>query len=253
MKSKYQLISPDRIKDPERPLRSDLSPESVNDLVTSIKAVGIIEPLVVKAKGDNFEVVAGHRRLVAAEIVGLTQIPCIVLEINDLEGEVLKLHENLARSEINPFDWANHLAYLKQQYKISNGKIADLLGMSEAWVSQHLEILQYPAELTNAVKQAKLSFTVARELVQIKDTNKRKVYINAAATGGCSPDLAVRWRKEANSQKPVFNQETETEEPEQSADFVPMRNLTCPVCNKEILPEEQTTVITHKFCQPVPQ
>jgi ParB/RepB/Spo0J family partition protein len=250
MKSKYQLISPDRIKDPERPLRSDLSPESVADLVVSIKAVGIIEPLVVKCKGDNFEVVAGHRRLVAAEIVGLLQIPCIVLDINDLDGEVLKLHENLARSEINPFDWANHLKFLKEQFKLTNSKIAELLGMSDAWVTQHLEILEYPPELTNAVKQAKLSFTVARELVQIKDVTKRKVYINAAASGGCSPDLAIRWRKEANSQGPRFNQENLEEEPAPATEFVPVRNLTCPVCHEEILPEQQVTLVIHGHCQP---
>ena len=98
--SKHKTIVLDRIKDPAAPLRSDLSHEAVNDLVQSIKQVGIIEPLVVRKKGDDFEVIAGHRRLVAAGIAGLTEVPCIIVKASDEQAEVLKLHENLNRNDI---------------------------------------------------------------------------------------------------------------------------------------------------------
>ena len=104
MKSKFELIPLDRIKDPERPMRADLTPESVDELVFSIRDVGIIQPLVVSASGDNYEVIAGHRRLLAASVAGLTEAPCIIVDTKGLDREVMKMHENIAREDINPID-----------------------------------------------------------------------------------------------------------------------------------------------------
>ena len=147
MKGRYQILPLDKITDPEMPLRSDLSPESVEDLVISIKQVGIIEPLVVAKRGELFEVIAGHRRLLAATIAGVATAPCLVTEVEGMTLEILKIHENIARSEINPIDWAKHLDYLKSQYNLSIAKLAELTGMSEPWVDQHLAILKYSPEL----------------------------------------------------------------------------------------------------------
>ena len=158
MKGKYKVISLDRIIDPEKPLRGDLSQESVKDLSDSIKQIGIINPLIVKEEGDNYELVAGQRRLVGAGIAGLTEAPCIVAVVEGISGEVIKLQENLVRDSINPIDWANHLAHLKEQYKLDNAKISELLNMSVDWVDQHLKILDYPALLLEALTADKMSF-----------------------------------------------------------------------------------------------
>lgn len=250
MKSKFQIIPLDRIHDPEAPLRSDLSPESVQDLTESIKQVGIIEPLIVRRTNGAFEIVAGHRRLVAAEIAELTEAPCLVMEIDEIGGEVLKLHENLARADINPIDWANHLDYLKKHYNLSNAKIAEMVGMSEAWVSQHLEILQYPGELLEAIKVDRIAFSVARELVQIKDEVKRGIYIHSAITGGCTPALAVRWRKEGNREPLQPNEEPTA--PVAAADGGSLGGSLpiCRVCLQEISFEELMTIAIHAKCQP---
>lgn len=252
MKSKYEIIPLDRIHDPEAPLRSDLSPESVQDLTESIKQVGIIEPLIVRKKDGAFEIVAGHRRLVAAEIAGLTEAPCLVMEIDEMGGEILKLHENLARADINPIDWANHLAYLKSYYNLSNAKVAEMVGMSETWVFQHLEILKYPEALLEMMKADRVTFSVARELVQIKDEVKRGIYIRAAITGGCTPALAVKWRKECNREPLQPNEEPTASvaaaDGGSSGGSLPI----CRVCGQEIPFEEQMTITIHANCQPQP-
>lgn len=252
MKSRYQIIPLDRILDPSQPLRSDLSPESVDDLVASIKQVGIIEPLVVAKKGDNFEVIAGHRRLLAATIAGLATAPCMVTEVEDMQAEILKLHENIARADINPIDWAKHLAHLKQQYHLSSAKIAEILGMSEPWVNQHLLILSYSPELLDALAQNKLSFSAARELAQIKDERKRKSYTDYAVRGGVSPQLAARWRREANI--PTLSQNPTTEE-NPNPQIVPETNTDpeCPVCGEPVRLEESITLTIHHFCRPAPR
>ncbi len=250
MKGKYTKLSLDRILDPEKPIREDLSQESVKDLTASIKGIGIINPLIVKKSGDKYELVAGHRRLVAAQIAGLTEAPCLVVEASGIDVEVIKLQENLIRENINPIDWANHIAHLKEQYKLQNAKIADLLGMSEAWVSQHLLILEYPASLLDALKADRLSFSAARELAQIRDPKKRDLYINHAVRGGITPALATRWKKEANrepiDQTPQHPRPEET--PPQSP--IPASPSPCIICGEAIKPEEAVTLTVHLKCQP---
>jgi ParB/RepB/Spo0J family partition protein len=250
MKSDLRNIILDRIKDPERPLRSNLTPESVDELVFSIKEVGIIEPLVVCESGDGFEVVAGHRRLLAAEIAGLIEVPCIVVNAKDLDKEVLKMHENIGREDINPIDWATQLTYLKQQYGLTDAKLAEMTGFSDSWVSQHLQILNYPEEILIAIKSGTLSFSAARELAQIKDEGKRKVYTNAAVKGGVTPGMAANWRRGANAQMPS-NIEIQSSL-NSGTELVPteLPLPVCPVCNTEILPQDIITLQVHRQCTP---
>ena len=253
MTQKYETISLDRITDPEEPLRSDLSPESVVDLTESIKKIGVIEPLIVRVSGDNFEIIAGHRRLVAARYAGLSVVPCVVREEEGLEAETLKIHENLARAEINPIDWAKHLSALRQRYNLSFAKLADLLGMSQTWVSQHLQILQYPKEIFDAVEQNKMSFSSARELVQIHDPVKREVYVRAAVRGGVTPQLAAQWRREANREplKQPMVEQNSAQQP--SGPSTGLHLPVCPVCVTEIQPEDQIIITIHRDCQPQPE
>jgi len=250
MISKLQYISLDRIKDPERPMRTDLTPESVDELVFSIKEVGIIQPLVVCASGDNYEVIAGHRRLLAASIAGLTEAPCIIKSEKGLDREVLKMHENIAREDINPIDWAIHLNFLKDKYKLTNAKLAELTHFSEAWISQHLEIGSYPAEVLDAIKSGSLAFSSARELAQIKDPKTRKIYVDSAITNGVTPATAANWRREAN--RPTYA-EVHQNDGDASQNVVDLPKIAlpiCPVCNSEIKPEEQTFLTVHKNCTP---
>ena len=250
MNTKYEEISVDRIIDPVDPMRTDLTQESVQELVESIKSVGIIEPLIVRANGDNYEVIAGHRRLTAARFAGLMMVPCVVRLEEGLEAEILKVHENLARAEISPIDWANHLTSLKTQYKLSTTKIAEILGMSDEWVRQHLDILNYPDVVLIAIKARVLSFSAARELAQIKDPLKRTVYVKAAVRGGVTPAMAAQWRKEAN-QMSNPQQTTEENPTTESADISAELQLPiCPVCKEEILAEQQHTLIIHTTCRP---
>jgi ParB family chromosome partitioning protein len=248
--NKLKVIPLDRIKDPERPLRSNLTPESVDELVFSIKEVGLIQPLVVVEVGDSYEVIAGHRRLMACELAGLTEAPCIVTVSSGLEKEVLKMHENIAREDINPIDWATQLDYLKSEYKVPNAKLAEMLGFSEAWVSQHLEILKYPAEILQQIKDGKIAFSSARELAQIVDPIKRKVYTNAAVVSGVTPAQAANWRREANTTpyQPVENADSSATS--ESGGVVAPLLPVCAVCNEPVEWADLLNLQIHRNCAP---
>ena len=247
------LIPVDKIKDPERPLRTHLTPESVDDLVFSIKEVGIIQPLTVCKSGDGYEVVAGHRRLLAAVICKMSEVHCIVIETDGIDKEVLKMHENIGRADINPIDWAIQLDYLKTQYHLSNAKLAETIGFSESWVSEHLEINNYPEEVLLAIQNGTLSFSSARELAKIKDKNKREIYVRSAVKGGVTPNLARQWKMEAN-REPIKYQ-TETQEPTNKNDQEVTNTYEpiCPVCGEKVPFENIVTLQVHSECTPKPE
>ena len=250
MKQIIKILPTDRVKDPERPMRSNLTPESVDDLVFSISEVGIIQPLIVCESGEGYELIAGHRRLMAAEVLQLTEVPCIVVEAKDLDKELLKMHENIGRADINPIDWANHLDYLKKQYGLTSAKLAEMIGFSESWVSEHLEILNYPEEVLIAIRNGTLSFSAARELAKIKDKVKREIYVRAAVRGGVTPSMAVRWKLEANRVESKQSEVTETpERQEDQSDPEPILPQ-CPVCGKPIPFNEIISLQVHSSCQP---
>lgn len=198
--TKFRLVSLDLIDDPAHPLRTDLSPESVEDLVVSIKHVGIIEPLVVRARGGRFEVIAGHRRLVAATIAELAEAPCYILKADDDQVEVLKIHENLYRQEISPVDQAEHFDYLIQQRKLTPDKIAQLIGKSPSYVFDRLAILNYEPELREVLNARKIKFSVARAFYQLHDRKKLVEYLSYAVRSGLTPALAKQWVDEYNRQ-----------------------------------------------------
>lgn len=240
----------DKIDDPQIAIRQDISPESVQDLVDSIREVGIIEPLIVRADGDRYEIIAGHRRAAAASIADLATVPCIIVEADDLQAQVLRLHENTARSEISPLDWAVWLNQLKQQFNLTTAKLAELLKMSEDWVLQRLAINNWPHSLQQAVKYGLVAFSAARELANVRDENKREDLIKYAIKGGCTPTLAARWRAEANSQP--YTERTQPPQPLQPLGDLPSGSgaTTCEICGEPIEPHELVTVTVHARCAP---
>lgn len=244
----FQVISIDLINDPEKPIRTDLSPETLQDLISSIRQFGIIEPLVVKRVGERFEVIAGHRRLVSAEHAGLIEVPCYIFNVAPEEAEFVKIHENMYREEINPSDQAEHFSYLIQQYKLSPAKIAKLIGKSETFVSERLQILSYPEELREALDLGKIKYSVAREFYRIKDIDKLREYLNYAIRSGIVPSLAKQWVEDYNREKIPFTPAPETGEENGEPPAYIEQQTTCVYCTETLKLSEAEIVYMHPIC-----
>ena len=247
-KTDFAVLSLDLIDDPEKPMRSDLTPESVQDLVMSIKQVGIIEPLVVKPKGGRFEVIAGHRRLVAAEIAGLVQVPCFIVDATKEQGELLKIHENLYRADVKPSDEAEHFKYLISYHKLSPVRLAKLINKSETYVSDRLGIFGYPPELKHALDSKEINFSVAKEFAKLDDLPKLREYLKYAVLNGITQSLARQWVQDfVRSKEPAPEAKpfTPTENPATGI----IENLsTCVFCMKSINLREANVVYIHDDC-----
>ncbi|MCK4236726.1 MAG: ParB/RepB/Spo0J family partition protein [Candidatus Krumholzibacteria bacterium] len=197
----YQIIDAKRIVEPKIAARFVVDSESVHDLTESIRKIGLIQPLVVKQKGEKFEVVVGHRRLIASRLARLTELKCIVIEKDADVEEVVKLHENIMRQDLSPVEEAIYIHYLIEKRKKSQKEIAEMLNVSEGYISQRLSMLNWHEKLIEAVDAGLISFTSARELARITDEGALLMHVQQAVEHGVTPRVANMWFRDWLSSK----------------------------------------------------
>jgi ParB family transcriptional regulator, chromosome partitioning protein len=158
------------------PTRSEPRPELLEELVASIKATGLIQPLIVRPVPGfphQFEVVAGERRLRAAQLAGLADIPAIIREFNDQEALAVSLIENIQREELSPADEARALKRLIGEFALTHEQVAQAIGRSRAAVTNLLRLLDLPAEVTTMIESRAISMGHARALLSLEDDAER--------------------------------------------------------------------------------
>jgi ParB family transcriptional regulator, chromosome partitioning protein len=159
-----------------QPTRSECRPELLEELVASIKATGLIQPLIVRPVPGfphQFEVVAGERRFRAAQLAGLADIPAIIREFNDQEALAVSLIENIQREELTPADEARALRRLIEEFALTHEQVAHAIGRSRAAVSNLLRLLDLPAEVTTLLETRTISMGHARALLGLEDDADR--------------------------------------------------------------------------------
>ena len=244
----YQLVSTDLIDDPERPMRTDITPASVEDLVLSIKQVGIIEPLIIKPKNNRYEVIAGHRRLVACKLAKLLQVPCYIRKASNEETEMLKIHENLYRAEISPAEEAIHFSYLIDKQKMTPLKISQLIQKSSSYVMDRLAILEYPGFLKEAMVNGEISFAVAREFARFGDLKQMQSAVYYARRSGMTSDMARKWVKDFQRTKEDPHNEIQTTRDEGNGQNQIEHTSTCVYCREPVKLLEAAVVYMHEKC-----
>lgn len=144
-------------------------------LAQSISQSGILQPLTVRKLSQNeYELVAGERRLRASAIAGLTKVPCVLIKCTDKESAVFALLENLQRSDLNMFEEARGISRLIRKYGITQEEAALKLGKKQSTVANKLRLLKLSFEEQDWITQAGLSERHARALLRIEDPDIRK-------------------------------------------------------------------------------
>jgi ParB family transcriptional regulator, chromosome partitioning protein len=152
--------------------RVDMRQESLEELAASIKAQGIVQPIVVRPVGapspgesQRYEIIAGERRWRAAQIAGLAAIPAVIRRVPDEAAIAMALIENIQRENLNPLEEARALERLISEFGITHQQAADAVGRSRAAVSNLLRLLELPQEITALVEQRQLEMGHARALL----------------------------------------------------------------------------------------
>lgn len=142
--------------------RTNFDNEKLNELAESIKKHGIIQPLVVTRVGDAWQLIAGERRLKAAQILNMTEVPVIVKEVSDRDKLELSIIENIQRHDLNCLDEASSYKRLMEEFGLSQEDIAKQLGKSQSTVANMLRILQLPIVIKEALGANKITFSHAK-------------------------------------------------------------------------------------------
>ncbi len=151
--------------------RGHISPESLVDLVDSIKEHGILEPLVVAKTPAGFQIIAGERRWRAAKLAGMTHLPSIVRETSPKGMLEMALVENVQRIDLNPLDRAKGFERLQKEFGLTTSEVAVRIGKSVAYVSNSLRLLSLPDALKDGLLSGLISEGHARALAAIDDHN----------------------------------------------------------------------------------
>ena len=145
----------------------------MEELARSITQHGILQPLSVRRVGMGYELIAGERRLRAAQMAGLTEIPCIVMTMNEQESSMAAMVENLQRQDLDFVEEARGICALMEKWNMSQEQIAKMLGKSQSAIANKLRLLQHSKPILEQLRQSGLTERHARALLKLKtDTQK---------------------------------------------------------------------------------
>lgn len=182
--------------------RSLFDNEALEGLAKSIKAQGILQPIVVRSCGErSFEIIAGERRWRAAQKIGLTRVPVIVKEVDDHVSAQLALIENIQREDLNPMEEAEALQNLLSMGSLTQQSLADKLGKNRSSLANLLRLLNLDSEVRNLLRQDKLSLGQAKLLLSLEDVNLQKHFAYLAVKKSLSVQLLSRLIKKEKLQK----------------------------------------------------
>lgn len=153
---------------PEQP-RTRFAEAALNELADSVRANGIVQPILVRKSGDKYQIVAGERRWRAAQRAGLRQVPVTVREIADDKLLELALVENIQREELNPIEEARAYRKLIDNIGLTQESIAVRVGRERSLISTSLRLLKLPSEVRKVIEEGKLSAGHGRALLMIDD------------------------------------------------------------------------------------
>lgn len=193
MNEDSRIIELSMIDEPPQAMRSDIPRDAVFELAKDIKRNGLINPITVRPVGDRFEVVAGHRRLLAHRYGGLPTIRCIVRDLSDDETFAIMTSENLKRAEVPVVDEATHASRAVEYCKGDLDAAAKMCGESRYWVETRLAIAALPDDLKTALREEKIKMGVALALGKITDDGDRASCLSMAITQGASVVVANFW------------------------------------------------------------
>ena len=143
--------------------------DALEELAESIRRHGILQPLSVRRIGTTYELIAGERRLRAAQMAGLTEIPCIVMSMDDKESGMAALVENLQRQDLDFIEEARGISRLMSQWSMSQEQVARVMGKSQSAIANKLRILRHSPQVLSALREAGLTERHARALLKLPE------------------------------------------------------------------------------------
>jgi ParB family chromosome partitioning protein len=224
-----EAVSPN----PRQP-RVTFEDESLDALASSIREVGVLQPVVVRRTATGFELIAGERRLRAAKKAGLATVPAVVRESDDADSLREALIENIHREDLNPVELAEAFHELLDELGLKQETLAERLGVSRSHVANTIRLLQLPAEVQQLLAERKIQAGHGRSLLSLGDPEAQK----SLALRAAAEELSVREVEEIVRR---FVEQPTTPAPAAPTDRAPTAEQTSLAEVEEILSEQLAT------------
>jgi ParB family chromosome partitioning protein len=166
--------------------RTVFQPDRLQELAASIRAHGIIQPLIVREAGDDYQIVAGERRWRAARLAGLGEVPVVVQEVSDPAMLEVALIENIQREDLNPIETAHAYDRLSRELGLSQEEVARRTGKDRASIANTLRLLKLPIEVQLLVAEHRLSMGHAKAILGLTTPDEQIQLANKASAQGLS-------------------------------------------------------------------
>ena len=188
---------------------------ALNDLVSSVREKGVIQPVIVrKTAGNIYQLIAGERRWRAAQTVGLKTIPAIVKDVAPAESLELALIENIQREDLNPLETAEAFHRLIKDFDLTHDDLSKKVGKDRATVTNYLRILKLPLEIKKSIASGSLSIGHAKALLQVENQRLQKEIATRILRKGLSVRETESLCKKAASGKPSRSKAGNVKDPQ---------------------------------------
>ncbi len=178
--------------------RKDINPEKLQELADSIKAQGVIQPIVIRQIAfQKYEIIAGERRWRAAQLAGLSEVPVVIKEIDDRAAMAIALIENIQREDLNPLEEAESLKRLLDEFNMTHQQVAEAIGKSRTTVTNLLRLMELHPEVKKLLLSNQIEMGHARALLSLEGI-KQVTIANKVFKEGLSVRATERLVKESN-------------------------------------------------------
>lgn len=181
--------------------RKTFNEEKIGELADSIKEHGIIQPIVVRKREKGYEIVAGERRWRAAIKAELSQVPCLVRELNDEQNMLIAIIENMQREDLNPIEEAEGLRQMSETFGMTQEQISKSLGKSRPYITNSMRLLKLPDYIRDSIAEGQLSAGHGRTLITVTDEKIRRELWQRIVSEGLSVREAEKLSSSGGKQK----------------------------------------------------
>ena len=179
-------ISTEEVKQNESQPRKRFNQEQMKTLMKSIEEHGILQPIIVCPTNKGYKIIAGERRWRAAKLLGLKEIPVNIKNVDSMKALELALVENIQREDLNPIEKANAYLELKNNFGLTQEKIANRIGQDRSSIANTLRLLDLAENIQELVSRGTISMGHARALLSLKDPKKQKILSEKIVIDGLS-------------------------------------------------------------------
>src|SRR5678816_655628 len=183
--------------------RTHFDEGSLENLAASIRSHGIVQPLLVRRRGNQYELIAGERRWRAAKLAGITRVPVVVKEVPDDNLLEIALIENIQRENLNPIEEAQAYKKLIETVGLTQESLATRVGRDRSYITNYLRLLRRPDDVQQLVKEGRLSTGHARTLLAVDQVDVQRRLARQILDGGLSVRATEQLVQKATEEKPA--------------------------------------------------